>query len=320
MKKFIYAMAAFLTLGLAACSDSDDDKDLTTGSGETTEDVIYSFTYRNATMSETAKAEVSLLKGDGSSSYTANKDLSFPFEINTEKSTAVEGTHYNFDGEKVITVPRGKSSGTIKLNLLQKEDEKDIIVLKLQSPGEHFLLGSFDEITIKIVGESIEILKGTWKFSQWDNKDYYGLTYDLSKFPQIAANNEDIIIINDEGFLPDLKSDLKNYFTGNSGMQYIGERVFRFMDDISIRRTAAIFSLNNINANFSATSTTPKASRVAMSVIKDENNDDVLEMIIYSYEPTDFLVEEYNAMKEYADEDYPAMDGYPLRYHFKRVQ
>ena len=43
-------------------------------------------------------------------------------------------------------------------------------------------------------------------------------------------------------------------------------------------------------------------------------------MFIYSYEPTEFLVEDYEAMKDIATEDEPAMYYYPLRYHFKRVQ
>jgi len=81
-----------------------------------------------------------------------------------------------------------------------------------------------------------------------------------------------------------------------------------------------VVGADNINANFSAQSSTIKDSRVAFAVIKDDNNEEVLEVIVYSYEPTDFLVEEYNGMKDFATEDEPAMIYYPLRYHFKRVQ
>ena len=144
------------------------------------------------------------------------------------------------------------------------------------------------------------------------------MTYDITIFPQVSV--EDQISISDQGIEVKLKSDLKNYFVGNSSLQYVGEKEFRFTDNFYIKRNVAVFILDNINANFSATSSTIKDSRVGFTVIKDENNEEVLEMFIYSYEPTEFLVEDYEAMKDIATEDEPAMFGYPLRYHFKRVQ
>ena len=181
-------------------------------------------------------------------------------------------------------------------------------------------MGDNASLTIKIVGEAIEVLKGTWGSCTWEssNKDYWGLSYDLSKFPSVSS--EDQLTISDGGLEVNMKSDLKNYFVGNSEMKYIQEQIFRFPEDYLLKRTSFVFVLNNINANFSAQSSTIKDSRVAFAVIKDDNNEEVLEVIVYSYEPTDFLVEEYNGMKDFATEDEPAMIYYPLRYHFKRVQ
>ena len=64
MKKTVYAMAAILlSLGFAACSEDDDEKDVFDDvTTELTDDVIYSFSYDNATMFETATVEISLLK------------------------------------------------------------------------------------------------------------------------------------------------------------------------------------------------------------------------------------------------------------------
>ena len=159
MKKTVYAMAAILlSLGFAACSEDDDEKevfdDVTT---ELTEDVIYSFSYDNATMFETATVEVSLLKKENSTqSFTAPKDITFPIVVD-ETSTAVEGTHFEFDGEKALTVAKGASKGTLKLKLLQKEEGKDVIVLKIQKPQndtDRFSLGNNESVTIKIAGEN----------------------------------------------------------------------------------------------------------------------------------------------------------------------
>ena len=323
MKKMVYAMAALLlSLGMAACTEDEKDQDTFDDvSTELTEDVIYSFSYDNATMFETATVEISLLQKENSTqSFTTPKDIVFPIVVD-ETSTAVEGTHFEFDGEKALTVAKGSSKGTLKLKLLQKEEGKDVIVLKIQKPEndtDHFFLGNNESVTIKIAGETIEVIKGTWSNCTWDNKDYYGMMYDISTFPQVST--EDQITISDQGIEVNLKSDLKNYFVGNSSLQYVGEKIFRFADNYTIQRNVAVFILDNINANFSATSSTIKDSRVGFAVVEGENGEDVLEMFIYSYEPTDFLVEDYEMMKDYATEDEPAMYYYPLRYTFKRVQ
>ena len=310
MKKTVYAMAAILLslVGFTACSEDDDEKDVFDDvTTELTDDVIFSFSYDNATMFETATVEISLLKKENSTqSFTAPKDITFPIVVD-ETSTAVEGTHFEFDGEKALTVAKGAS--------------KDVIVLKIQKPQndtDRFFLGNNESVTIKIAGETIEVIKGTWSNCTWDNKAYYEMSYDITNFPQVAT--EDQITITDQGVEVNLKSDLKNYFVGNSSLQYVGEKIFHFMDDFTITRNVAVFILDNINANFSATSSTIKDSRVGFTVVKDENNEEVLEMFIYSYEPTEFLVEDYEAMKDIATEDEPAMYYYPLRYHFKRVQ
>lgn len=52
------------------------------------------------------------------------------------------------------------------------------------------------------------------------------MMYDITNFPQVAT--EDQITITDQGVEVNLKSDLKNYFVGNSSLQYVGEKVFRF--------------------------------------------------------------------------------------------
>ena len=88
MKKTVYAMAAILlSLGFAACSEDDDEKDVFDDvTTELTDDVIYSFSYDNATMFETATVEISLLKKENSTqSFTAPKDITFPIVVDDKK-------------------------------------------------------------------------------------------------------------------------------------------------------------------------------------------------------------------------------------------
>ena len=73
------------------------------------------------------------------------------------------------------------------------------------------------------------------------------MSYDLSKFPSVSS--EDQLTISDGGLEVNMKSDLKNYFVGNSEMKYIQEQIFRFPEDYLLKRTGFVFVLNNINAN-----------------------------------------------------------------------
>ena len=99
-------MAAILLslVGFTACSEDDDEKevfdDVTT---ELTEDVIYSFSYDNATMFETATVQISLFRKESpTQSFTTPKDITFPIVVD-ETSTAVEGTHLQKERQKELS-------------------------------------------------------------------------------------------------------------------------------------------------------------------------------------------------------------------------
>ena len=106
-------------------------------------------------------------------------------------------------------------------------------------------------------------------------------------------------------------------------MKYNQEQIFRFPEDYLLKRTGFVFVLNNINANFSAQSSTIKDSRVAFAVIKDDNNEEVLEVIVYSYEPTDFLTGTYYDETHPGwgePKEYPMRELYPLVFRFNKVE
>ena len=92
MKKTVYAMAAILlSLGFAACSEDDDEKDVFDDvTTELTDDVIYSFSYDNATMFETATVEISLLKKENSTqSFTPSNSKCVPSTAVDVSSTTI---------------------------------------------------------------------------------------------------------------------------------------------------------------------------------------------------------------------------------------
>ncbi|MCH5327554.1 MAG: hypothetical protein J1E02_00905 [Coprobacter sp.] len=319
MKKYVYALAAFLAMGFASCSkDNDNDGDNGGNNGPSiTEDVIYAFTNENATMFNTASAEISLSRNNGYA-FTTPIDLEFEVEVDAA-STAEEDVHFSFAGDKKVVIPSGSSKASLKLNFLTKEDGKDVIVLKLkQKSGEHFKMGMNETLSIVVVGSAIEPLKGTWSSCVWyDEESWRGFDMDDSVFPVVSP--DDRITISDDGFDIESTSDLKNYFAGHSSMKYINQK--QFHPGMSWPgMEASVFVLDNINAPYSANKTDIKPSRVAFTVEQDEDGEDVLWVFVYSYEPIEFLMSYYELGQDYATEEDPAMYGCELSYTFKRVK
>src|SRR5690606_5889603 len=77
--------------------------------------IIYSFEKEDYIMTETAVVTLNLSTIKGF--YTAEKDMTFELELD-EESTAIEGTHFNFANGNTITVPAGKTQGSVTLNFI----------------------------------------------------------------------------------------------------------------------------------------------------------------------------------------------------------
>ena len=153
---------------------------------------------------------------------------------------------------------------------------------------------------MKIMIKSVE---GKWKVAEihptpQEQKDNMSATdADLKGYP--VFNDSDYITLNTEKgeLVPDVKSDLKNFFLGTSKM--VKDRVYnKFAYSLDGNNNKKIdiqlFNLDNVNRNFdSASKSADKNAYIGFRMSKDNKGADILSLYILDYRPTSFLMPYY---------------------------
>jgi hypothetical protein len=284
--------------------------------------LIYSFEYPNVTMTETADIKLNLQTGVGS--YVATQELKIPVVL-AEGSTAVEGVHFSFDGPKEVVIPAGKNVGSVKLKFIKQEAGKDLIILKLGAVGNHYAAGNYANTRVTVFGDSYTKLKGTWKYKafvnyQWlaDATDTEGMNDPRSALPT-KNTDKDLLIFGEDGLTVQMTGDVKNYFRDGS-LTNLGETTERLQEAGGFnppRVQLQLVKLSNINVAFSATTNKVRAAEVGFRVITETGKNDILEVTVRDFEPTDFMANTYALYKTF-DPVLP-LKTMPIRYHFERV-
>src|SRR5690606_5510737 len=288
--------------------------------------LIYSFDRENYIMSETAVVTLNLATTTGS--YTAPRDMIFELDLD-ESSTAVLGTHFNFADGAIITVPAGKSQGSITLNLAGGKPVKgnDLIVLKLKSERGHLKPGNYFKANVSIYGSVYGQLAGSWKYKAFSNRAFMemntGYMDDIENLP-INNTASDIISFEEEGGTKRIKvsmtGDLGSYFR-NSPTTYLKEEV-EVLQELSGFPTprANIVVVNALaNVAFSKTTINERQAEIGFRVFT-QGGQEILEVTIRDYEPTDFLQQTYKMYKTYmSDGEYLPLKTMPLRFQFEKV-
>ena len=254
--------------------------------------------------------------------YKVSEETRFDIEVDPS-STAVEGTHFSFDGGKYATVLKNKNKGTVSVKFLKKEEGKDKLVLRLVE-RDGYAYGNNASIIITISGPYI--LTGTWAFDKISNLTFYQNMWgeDITKFPTGTSADQ----IKFEGnsyqeytFIPTLSGELKNYFGTESCTVTYKEELEKTIEEESTRYQVtakiAVLQFPSVNVNFSANNTSNRAAVVGFRIIKSDGKD-ILECTIDDFEPTDFMTDTYDMMKNYGED--PIMKSAPLRLHFTRVK
>lgn len=227
--------------------------------------------------------------------------------VDTENSTAVEGTHFKFSGEKKVTIALGESEGVLSLEMLGDAvvADHDKIVLTLD-PGEKFNLGETGKITITMLGSEWSRLDGEWKIAQMHTdeaymRQFWGSMGNYTGYEHIPAyntdlENDDLVDINENDRLvfdidaltltPYFESTFKNYFIGVSNISPAGEYGLPFNGNGSWNPNHPIWGgplmtpamlLDNTNRYFSATEKSEdKESIMCYAVVEDEKGDEIL--------------------------------------------
>lgn len=312
---------------VAACGDDDpeptppaqnEENNGGSNQGPAQPHAMVSFDKAVAKLTDGLTVSISLTDLQGNA-HKAEQADTFAVEVDAA-STAVQGKHFDFvDGNKSFVVAQGKSSASLKLKFLSLEnDEPVVLVLRLAS-REGFGFGNNDRITISVIG-TIGI-SGTWVYSTISNKDYYESMYafDVSGFPE--GTKEDSIVLvpadkeNEYEFTPLIKGDLKKYFVGGEcNISFVGEEETLFEELSGLKpykAQVAYYTFPKLDYAFSGSVEQAKEGKVGFRMIKDENDNNILELTICDHQAP-FL-------QDGLDWGFSSAD-LPVRVHFVRAQ
>lgn len=217
-------------------------------------------------------------------------------KVNTEESTAAEGTHFRFADKKAAVIPAGSNEGEVTIEMIGDAVEEgcDKIVLEIDTE-EMFELGQYGKLEISIAGADWNKFEGEWVLNEFvtdaayiQNEMWFS-DEDMAGFPQVAEGDSFIIDLESGQFIPEFESDLANFFIGISDINRSEE--YTLTAGMGDKRILQMMELNNTNRNFSAKSQSEdKVSLVGARIIKDETTqEDLLDLYILDYKATDFL-------------------------------
>ncbi|MBD1421207.1 DUF4843 domain-containing protein [Sphingobacterium chuzhouense] len=309
--EFSLSPVEFGTLGLSKATIGVSNADV----------ILYTFDKPDYTLTQSIELTLQLSKITGS--FTAEKAMEFEVELDPA-STAVEGEHFSFaDGKKII-IPAGQNKGTIRLNLIQHEEDKKEIVLKLKQLPVVFRAGNYDKGVVNTSDATIDRLVGEWKFSSLHNVEWWQQSWgiDVTGFPKNTV--DDVLIFEGEDLRVDhtaelkvnLTGDLKNYLR-NSTVELLDEVVERMQEDVGQPVVQMLLAKVTANVHFSAKEVKERQAEIGLRVF-DHSGTEYLDVTIRDYEPTDFLKDTYEMFKMFGDD--PVMKSAPLRFRFERVK
>ena len=254
-------------------------------------------------------------------------------EVVPESTTAVEGTHFEFDGgTREVAIDAGEDSGVFTINLLKYEEGADKLTLRITKTSQ-FSLGQYDEMEITLSGPDWDNISGTWTMNEIvtdavyfvgdgteENTGMWGTMVNVEGLPEFNAN--DAVTINTETlkFTPDFESAFSNFFIGESNMTR-GEEYFLRTGLSGEGQLLQLITLDNVNRYFTEGNVSAnKTALVGVQIILDENGEELLDMYIIDYEPHSFLKElvEYELIT--GTPPMATMSGCYLNMTFKRAE
>lgn len=276
-----------------------------------------SFSSNRAGMTNKVTLTVGVYDTEGNS-LRLEKGDKIAVVVNTEESTAVEGTHFSFAGEKEVFIAAGENSGTITLNMIGDApvEDADTLVLELD-PGAKYDRGTNRKVTITILGAEWNRLDGEWKIEKMGTdstymKQFWGgfgsftgyeliPAYDTDEDGVADINTNDKLVFDMEAMTmtPYFESTFKDYFIGTSNITP-AEDVILYMNGVGghynpgffMPLTASTMWLDNTNRYFSASEQSEdKVSLLGYGIGKDDEGNDLLYIYIIDYTTKGFMPE-----------------------------
>ena len=255
-----------------------------------------SFERNSLYMTDMVVATVNLFDENGQPLALVNGD-EIAIEVDTEKSTAVEGTDFKFAGKKSVTIEPGAQSGSVTLELIGEEVAAghETIVLKVVT-GAKYDLGQYEKTNITIAGSEWKKFEGKWVLHQfitdaaYIQENMWLSDDDMKGFPAAAEGDAFTFDVTNGMIIPEFTSDFKNFFIGDSNFKKIDP--LTLTAGMGDKRTIQMLELDNTNRNFSATSQSEdKVSQIGARIITDEETgEELLDLYLVDYKATDFLL------------------------------
>ena len=283
------------------------------------EKVIYSFAkeYLNLTETVTVELDLKTLKGK----FNGAEEVKIPFTIDAA-STGVESEHYSIEGDaKEFVFAPGESTASITINFIKAEADKDLLVLNIGDLGAGYVLGNYVKTNVKIYGPTtFGKMFGKWEFVEMINKDWLpNNCFSVEDGQNLPFNNTKADILEfiageNASLKPTMTGDLSKYFR-DCTVEYVEERKerFQYTGYPPMREKITVLKMSKANVAFSATDISERETLIGFRVL-DEG--ETLEVTVFDYEPTEFLVASYKDMIDYAT---PTMLYYGMYFKFKKV-
>ena len=222
--------------------------------------------------------------------------------VNTEKSTAVEGTDFKFKNDKkAIVIEPMKSSGSVELEYIGSEtvEGNKTIVLDIALNGK-YSGGQYISTTIEVLGSYWNMLGGKWVINELltDAAFFSAMwgdgcsNYDL--LPALTPSDSFEIDLETGVFKPAFDSAFKNYFLGEANMTKGDEVTYHSGLEANFKEQTTVqsFILDNVNRYFSATEKSEdKEGYIGARIIDGDNGEKLLELHVFDHTSKSFMPE-----------------------------
>ena len=252
-----------------------------------------SFESNSALAVGTKEITVNVIDGLGAA-LTLENGAEIALAVDTQASTAVEGTHFQFvDNKKAAIVAPGKKKGVATIQLLAYDPNCTKLVLKIAD--DRFFIGDYE--TIDVTLESYwEKMNGQWVMNEvvttaeYLNASWYGMvTYE--GLPEFNASDAISFDTTAGKAVPSFSSTYKNYFIGESNIVKGDSYVLR--TGVGAGYDLQLVEFDNVNRFFHATEmSTDTKALVGFRVYVDETTkEELLDMYVIDHTSKSFMPE-----------------------------
>lgn len=243
------------------------------------------------------------------------REETYPIEVDTQGSTAIEGVHFTFPRGKQLIFEKGsRALGHLYIRVLKFMEGSDII--KIDIPRTDGVAGGTQGATIIKISTPPSMV-GTWVFDKFVNGNDYSDAGEpeTSEIKKITGEEGDKIVISDtaQGL------QLQAHFKGTLRYLLSGTHPMRLERElyVNLRSLYIAYLVDNVNVHVSPLSSKERSAEIGFATATDDKTgDEYLYMLPYDIEPTHYFSMTYSFFVA-PGVKYPMLDMPPL-YRFKK--